>query len=113
MAESWARKRFRVFSERVAHFAGSPVIFGCAVAFFVIWVATGPYFNWSEAHKRVLDMVVALTPFWMVFILQSSQNRDSDIIEAKLDELLKAVDEAKEDLVGIQRRPEKEVEGIR
>lgn len=113
MAESAARKRFRVFSERVAHYAGSPVMFSCAVAYVGLWLASGPYFGWSEAHWKALDIVVALTPFWMVFILQATQNRDSDIVEAKLDELLKAIDKAKEDLVGIQRRPEKEVEGVR
>lgn len=113
MAESLARKKFRIFSERVAHFAGSPVVFGGAIVFFILWTASGPYFDWSAGHQRVLDMVVALTPFWMVFILQATQNRDSDIVEAKLDELLKAIDKAKEDLVGIQRKPEKEVEGLR
>ena len=113
MTESAARKQFRIFSERVAHYAGSPVIFGCALAYFLLWLATGPYFGWSDAHWKALDVVVALTPFWMVFILQATQNRDSDIVEAKLDELLRAVDKAKEDLVGIQRQPEKEVEGVR
>lgn len=113
MAESLARKKFRVFSERVAELAGSPVAFFGAVMLFVVWAATGPYFNWSDTHHKVLDLVVAITPFWMVFVLQATQNRDSDIVEAKLDELLKAIDKAKEDLVGIQREPEKEVEGIR
>ncbi len=113
MAESRARKHFRVFSEKVAEIAGSPLAFGIAVSFFVLWLATGPYFNWSEAHRTILDLVVALTPFWMVFVLQATQNRDSDIVEAKLDELLKAIENAREHLVGVQNQPEKEVEGIR
>ena len=113
MAESLARKNFRVFSEKVSEVAGSPLAFVIALAAFGVWLATGPYFNWSDNHHKIMDMVVALTPFWMVFILQATQNRDSDIIEAKLDELLKAIDKAKEDLVGIQRKPEQEVEGIR
>jgi low affinity Fe/Cu permease len=75
-------------------------------------LALGPYFKWSDAHRTWLDMVLALTPFWMVFILQATQNRDSDIIEAKLDVLLKAIDKAQEDLVGIQRRPHEEVKPV-
>ena len=113
MAESITRKKFRVFSERVSEMSGSPVAFGASIAVFLAWLATGPYFDWSDTHHKILDMMLALTPFWMVFILQATQNRDSDIVEAKLDELLKAIDKAKEDLVGIQREPEKEVEGIR
>ena len=113
MAESRLRSKFRVFSEYVAELAGSPTAFGCAVGLFVLWAVTGPYFDWSDTHHKVLDLVLAITPFWMVFVLQATQNRDSDIVEAKLDELLKAIDKAKEDLVGIQRQPEKEVEGIR
>ena len=113
MAESRAHAKFRVFSENIAEIAGSPIAFGFAVSLFLIWLATGPYFEWSDTHHKVLDMIVALTPFWMVFVLQATQNRDSDIVEAKLDELLKAIDDAKEDLVGIQRHPEKEVDGIR
>jgi low affinity Fe/Cu permease len=110
---SKARAKFRVFSENVAEIAGSPVAFGCAIAMFVVWLVTGPYFGWSDTHHKVLDMIVALTPFWMVFVLQATQNRDSDIVEAKLDELLKAISDAREDLIGIQRHPEKEVDGIR
>ena len=113
MAESLMRKKFRVFSEHVSELAGSPSAFGAAIGIFIVWVATGPYFEWSDTHHKVLDMLLALAPFWMVFVLQATQNRDSDIVEAKLDELLLAVRDAREDLVGIQRHPEKEVDGIR
>lgn len=111
MAESIGKKYFRVFSDKVSELAGSPVAFAVSVLMFVVWAATGPRYKWSDDHRAVLDMVISLTPFWMVFILQATQNRDSDIIEAKLDELLKAIDKAKEDLVGIQQQPEKEIEG--
>lgn len=113
MAQVTMRARFRVFSERVSELAGSPAAFGVAVGLVVIWAATGPYFDWSDTHHRYLDLILSLTPFWMVFILQATQNRDSDIVEAKLDELLKAVAAAHEDLVGIQHDPKREVDGIR
>lgn len=112
MADSKFRKRFRVFSDRVSDLAGSPIVFGISVGLFVVWLALGPYFKWSDAHRTWLDMVLALTPFWMVFILQATQNRDSEIIEEKLDELLRAIGPAKEDLVGIQRRPHQEVRTV-
>lgn len=109
MAETKFHKRFRVFSDRVSDLAGSPIVFGISVGLFLVWLALGPYFKWSDAHRTWLDMVLALTPFWMVFILQATQNRDSEIIEAKLDVLLKAIDKAQEDLVGIQHKPHKEI----
>ncbi len=107
------RARFRVFSETVAELAGSPAAFFIAVALFGLWLVTGPFFDWSESHHRILDVTLAIVPFWMVFVLQATQNRDGDIVEAKLDELLKAIAEAREDLVGIQNKPQEEVEGIR
>jgi low affinity Fe/Cu permease len=107
------RAKFRVFSETVAELAGSPIAFAVAVGLFLLWVVTGPIFNWSEGHHRLLDVTLAIIPFWMVFVLQATQNRDSDIVAAKLDELLKAVEDAREDLVGIQHKPEEEVDGIR
>lgn len=110
MSENVAAKKFRIFSEKVSKAAGSPVAFSAAVLLFVIWAATGPYFNWSEAHHTCLDIILSVTPFWMVFILQATQNRDSEIVEAKLDELLRAVADAREDLVGIHKRPEEEIE---
>ncbi len=87
-------------------------MFGLSVLLFFVWAMLGPYFKWSDAHRTWLDMVLALTPFWMVFILQATQNRDSEIIEAKLDELLKAIGKAKEDLIGIQRRPHQEIKTV-
>ena len=113
MAESQFRKRFRVFSDRVSDMSGSPFVFIASVILVLAGLASGPYFKWSDAHRTWLDMVLALTPFWMVFILQATQNRDSEIIEAKLDELLKAIDKAREDLVGIQKRPHEEIKADR
>jgi low affinity Fe/Cu permease len=106
------RAKFRLFSETIAKLAGSPSAFAIAVGIFLFWLAMGPVFNWSEAHHRILDVTLAIVPFWMVFVLQATQNRDSDIVSAKLDELLKAVEDAREDLVGIQHNPEEEVDGI-
>jgi hypothetical protein len=112
MADTYFRKKFRVFSDWTSELAGSPVAFGLSVLTFLVWLALGPYFKWSDAHRTWMDMLLSLTPFWMVFILQATQNRDSEIIEAKLDELLKAIDKAKEDLVGIQRRPHEEIKTV-
>ena len=95
MADTYFRKKFRVFSDWTSELAGSPVAFGLSVLTFLVWLALGPFFKWSDAHRTWMDMLLSLTPFWMVFILQATQNRDSEIIEAKLDELLKAIDKAK------------------
>jgi low affinity Fe/Cu permease len=103
------RTRFRKFSHQVAEKSGTVHAFGISLAIFVAWLATGPYFGWSDAHHLWLDITISVTPFWMVFILQATQNRDSALVEAKLDELLRAISEAREDLVGVQDNPERDL----
>jgi len=107
------RKHFRTFAHHISEVSGEPVAFCIALALFIVWLATGPYFSWSEAHHLWLDITISITPFWMVFILQATQNRDSAIVEAKLDELLKAINEAREDLIGVQDQPEKDLDECR
>ncbi len=104
---------FQKFACYVAEKTGTWWAFLLSLAIFLFWLATGHFYEWSEEHHRWFDVLISVTPFLMVFVLQATQNRDADIVEAKLDELLKAVKNAREDLVEIQNDPGKDIDACK
>ena len=81
---------FRNFSHRVAEAVGSPWAFLTGVAVTVIWAATGPLFAYSDTWQLVINTGTTIITFLMVFLSQSTQNRDSKALHLKLDELIRA-----------------------
>lgn len=82
--------RFRVFSRKVSKFTGSFWTFLLAVLIIIIWLITGPLFNYSDTWQLVINTGTTIITFLMVFIIQNTQNRDSKAVQLKLDELIKA-----------------------
>jgi low affinity Fe/Cu permease len=70
--------------------AGRPLAFGLAMAVIVIWGATGPVFHYSDTWQLVINTSTTIVTFLMVFLIQNTQNRDSEAIQVKLDELIRA-----------------------
>ena len=93
--------------------AGSSWAFGLAVLVVLVWLATGPLFGFSNTWQLVINTGTTIVTFLMVFLIQNSQNRDGAAMQAKLDELLRAVDKAREQFIGIEHLSEKQVEEIR
>lgn len=81
---------FRKLAARSASGLGSPAAFSLAVLVVVIWGITGPYFHFSETWQLLINTGTTIVTFLMVFLIQSTQNRDSRSIHLKLDELLRA-----------------------
>lgn len=104
---------FSLFSARTAAFAGKPAAFALAFATVLVWAVTGPLFDYSEDWQLVINTGTTIVTFLMVFLVQNSQNCDSAAIQAKLDELIRAVTEARDEFIGIEHMTDAEIEAIR
>jgi low affinity Fe/Cu permease len=93
--------------------AGHPLTFGIAIGVVVVWAATGPLFNYSDTWQLVINTGTTIVTFLMVFLIQNSQNRDAAAMQAKLDELLRAVDKAREQFIGIEHLTDEQIELVR
>ena len=93
--------------------AGQPLTFLLAVAVILIWGMTGPLFHWSDTWQLVINTGTTIVTFLMVFLIQNAQNRDAAAMQAKLDELLRAVGKARDRFIGVEHLTEREIELIR
>jgi low affinity Fe/Cu permease len=87
---------FQRLAQRTARAAGSAWAFTLAVLVIIIWTLTGPVFGFSDTWQLVINTGTTIVTFLMVFLIQNSQNRDTRAIHLKLDELLRAVEKARE-----------------
>lgn len=106
-------KFFTHIAHRIAMLAGRPIAFITAVSIIAVWAVTGPLFGWSDTWQLVINTGTTIITFLMVFLIQNAQNRDASAIQAKLDELIRAVEGARNEFIGIEHLTEGELEGIR
>ena len=85
-----AADRFRAFAARASEKLGSPWAFFAAVGLIILWLVTGPLFKFSNAWQLVINTGTTVVTFLMVFLIQSTQNRDARAIHLKLDELIRS-----------------------
>lgn len=104
---------FERMANRVAAAAGRPRAFLIALLIVVTWGATGPIFHWSDTWQLVINTGTTIVTFLMVFLIQSAQNRDAAAIQAKLDELIRAVANARNEFIGVEHLTEIELEELR
>jgi len=104
---------FTWFSGKIASFAGQPVAFCIAFLLIIVWGGTGPIFHYSDTWQLVINTATTIITFLMVFLIQNSQNRDAAAMQAKLDELLRAVGKARGSFIGIEHLTDVEIEKIR
>jgi low affinity Fe/Cu permease len=105
--------RFEHIAARVARAAGHPVAFALAFGIIIVWILSGPLFHWSDTWQLVINTGTTIVTFLMVFLIQNAQNRDGSAIQAKLDELIRAVGHARNEFIGIEHLTEKELNAIR
>ena len=93
--------------------AGQPLAFILALSVIIVWGATGPIFGFSDTWQLIVNTGTTIVTFLMVFLIQNAQNRDAAAMQAKLDELLRAVTKARDQFIGVEHLTEREIEMIR
>jgi low affinity Fe/Cu permease len=104
---------FTRFSKWTARTTGSPLTFAVALGIVVIWGVTGPIFHWSDTWQLVINTGTTIVTFLMVFLIQSTQNRDAEAVHVKLDELLRISPGAHNVLLDLEELDERELQRIR
>src|SRR6476661_8900269 len=107
------RKFFNMCATKISSAAGQPLTFITAVLIIVVWAVTGPLFGYSDTWQLIINTGTTIVTFLMVFLIQNSQNRDAAAMQAKLDELLRAVDKAREQFIGIEHLTDEQIELVR
>ena len=102
----------RTFRGHSSGLAGRPPAFAIALAIIIVWAVSGPLFRWSDTWQLVINTGTTIVTFLMVFLIQSAQNRDASAIQAKLDELIRAVSHARNEFIGIEHLAEDELRKI-
>jgi low affinity Fe/Cu permease len=106
-------KLFTRVASLIATAAGQPLAFLLASAVIIVWAVTGPLFAYSDTWQLVINTGTTIITFLMVFLIQNSQNRDGAAMQAKLDELLRALEQARSHFIGIEHLDDTQIEKIR
>jgi low affinity Fe/Cu permease len=108
-----SRTAFSRFAKWTARATGRPGTFILAAAVIVVWAVTGPLFGFSDTWQLVINTGTTIITFLMVFLIQSTQNRDSEAMQVKLDEIIRAIGNAKNEVLDLEELEEQDLDEIR
>jgi low affinity Fe/Cu permease len=103
---------FRVFARRSSVVLGSAWAFGGAVLVIFVWLVTGPTFHFSDTWQLIINTATTIVTFLMVFLIQNTQNRDAKAAHLKLDELIRAIKDARNELVDLEDLSDEELQKL-
>jgi low affinity Fe/Cu permease len=104
---------FTKIASRAASIMGQPLAFIVSTVLVIVWAATGPFVHYSDTWQLVINTATTVLTFLAVFLIQNSQNRDGAAMQAKLDEILRALDKARVEFVGIEHLTDAQICEIR
>jgi low affinity Fe/Cu permease len=105
-------ERFGKFAARSSYYLGSRWSFVAAIGVIVVWGLTGPIYHYSDTWQLIINTGTTIVTFLMVFLIQNTQNRDARAIHLKLNELIHAVDKAKNQLIDVENLSDLELEEL-
>lgn len=104
---------FTRFARFAATYTGKPLTFIFAVTIILVWSVTGPFFGFSDTWQLVINTGTTIITFLMVFLIQSTQNRDTEALQIKMDEIIRAMRGARNAVLDLEQLDEKQLDEIR
>lgn len=104
---------FAKIAQKLALWAGSPKTFLGAIVLLALWAASGPFFGFNDTWQLIINTSTTIITFLMVFLIQNTQNRDTDILHLKVDELLRATKDAQNAMLSLESLDLKQLEALR
>lgn len=101
---------FTRFSKWISRETGKPVTFVMAVVVIIVWAISGPIFKFSDTWQLVINTGTTIITFLMVFLIQNTQNRDTEALQIKIDELIRVIKEADNKLLDLEELDDKEID---
>jgi len=105
-SQSSTSDRFNAIADRITTALGSLQALAGSVILVVVWALTGPIFNFSDTWQLFINTTTTVVTFWMVFVIQNSANRQSKATQLKLDEIIRAIADARNDFIALDQAPE-------
>ena len=103
---------FRLFARRSSMVLGSAWVFSSAILIIVIWGLTGPAFHYSDTWQLIINTGTTIVTFLMVFLIQNTQNRDAKAAHLKLDEIIRAVKGARNELIDLEKLADEDLTSL-
>lgn len=107
--EDW----FRTLAVKTSHWSGKPAAFTLAAAIVLVWAITGPIFHYSDTWQLVINTGTTVVTFLMVFLIQATQNRDAAAMQLKLDELIRAISTAHNEVIDAEDMQDREIDRLK